>query len=246
MRLWIQTLRPVTHPRFYFFLSCYIIHRRRQSERRGEIRSRPQWTLPHSWSMTSTFQKCIKLCLRVFFVFFKPHTLELKWEASHVQSESACLFFWNNLSFPLSLSLSLKHISSLTVSLSNPPPLSVSLSFCHHTAQVLCYCTPLHAQCCVIQSTQLNSGRRILQILNLPWKDGGKNGGVKIIFSSAVSGKMYVCIFKVELPLCKCCLYFIDHSGKNDAQGFLDVEFINILPTIHCFLFLSNSEGIMR
>lgn len=115
-----------------------------QHQRWREIRSQPQWTLPQGQGLINNLH--ISKLHRIksnMPCFLKTTGAGFNWEASHVESEGSCLFFWNNLSFSLSFS------SISAPFLSNPPPSSLSLSslsvWALHTAEVLCYCTPLHA-----------------------------------------------------------------------------------------------------
>lgn len=114
------------------------------------------------WSITSTFQNCIGLTPTCLVYKKNPQTTGLiekpltPNQRAHVCSlEITCHF----LPF-------LEHIRSLLSSLIPLPPPSLSPSsrsvWTLHTAQVLCYCTPLHACNRVTQRTQQTSGGRNL------------------------------------------------------------------------------------
>ena len=157
-------------------------HQKDGGRRRGEIRSRPQWTLPQGRGLINNLHiskmQRIKSNMSCFFFFFLQNhrAPALNWEASHVQSEGSCLFFWNNLSFSLSLS----QAHQLTASPSSPPPLLLPLprslaviTVCVNTAQssgtLLLYTSACLYS--VTQSTQLAGGggrkkkkKKILQI----------------------------------------------------------------------------------
>ena len=136
-------------------------HQKDGGRRRGEIRSRPQWTLPQGRGLINNLHiskmQRIKSNMSCFFFFFffckttgPPRLIE-----KHLTSNQRARV----CSFEITChfhSLFLKHISSL---LRPPaPPHSSSLSLARslsslsvwtlHRAQVLCYCTPLHA--CIV------------------------------------------------------------------------------------------------
>ena len=142
-------LSPVTHLcSIIFALDVYIIPCKRQrGNERSDCSLSGHFHKAGGWSISSTFQNCIGLSPRR--LVFQSTGSSYNWEASHVQSEGSCLFFWNDLSSVLSFSS-----ISVVPLLSNPPLLpSVLLSlqfvWTTHAAQVLycfyCYCKSLQA-----------------------------------------------------------------------------------------------------